>query len=228
MINRMSFNIASYIDHTILKQTTTLAEVDRVCVEASMENYASVCIPPRYVQDAKKLLDGSRVKVATVIGFPLGYNVTDVKLREINDALEMGADELDMVHDLCALKNNNWKLMEQEIQACLKPIEEAGKVMKVIIETGILTDNEIIKCCEMYSNFKIDYIKTSTGFADIGASVHAVRLIKAHIPARMGIKASGGISTYSFAKELIEAGATRLGCSASNKIMKESRMESAQ
>ncbi len=221
----MSLNITSYIDHTILKQTTTLAEVDKICVEASMENFASVCIPPRYVSDAKKLLDGSRVKIATVIGFPLGYNVTDVKLREINDALDMGADELDMVHDLCALKNNNWKLLEEEIVACLKPIQDAGKVLKVIIETGILTDNEIIRCCELYSNYKIDFIKTSTGFADIGASVHAVKLIRAHIPDRIGIKASGGISTFSFAKELIDAGATRLGCTASMKIVKESRAE---
>ncbi len=221
----MSLNIASYIDHTILKQTTTLAEVDKICVEASMENFAAVCIPPRYVSDAKKLLDGSRVKIATVIGFPLGYNVTDVKLREINDALEMGADELDMVHDLCALKNNNWKLLEEEIAACLKPVQEAGKVMKVIIETGILTDSEIVKCCELYSNFKIDFIKTSTGFADIGVSVRVVQLIKAHLSPRIGIKASGGVNSYAFAKELIEAGATRLGCSASFKIMKESRME---
>ncbi len=221
----MSLNITSYIDHTILKQTTTLAEVDKICVEASMENFASVCIPPRYVSDAKKLLDGSRVKIATVIGFPLGYNVTDVKLREINDALDMGADELDMVHDLCALKNNNWKLLEEEIVACLKPIQDAGKVLKVIIETGILTDNEIIRCCELYSNYKIDFIKTSTGFADIGASVHAVKLIRAHIPDRIGIKASGGISTFSFAKELIDAGATRLGCTASMKLVKESRAE---
>ena len=218
----MALNITSYIDHTLLKQTTTLSEVDKICVEASMENFASVCIPPRYVSDAKKLLDGSRVKIATVIGFPLGYNVTDVKLREINDALEMGADELDMVHDLCALKNNNWKLLEEEIVACLKPIQDAGKVMKVIIETGILTDNEIIKCCELYSNFKIDFIKTSTGFADIGASLHAVKLIRSHIPDSMGIKASGGINTYAFAKELIEAGATRLGTTASMKILKES------
>ena len=221
----MSINFASYIDHTVLKQTTTLAEVDKICVEASMENFAAVCIPPKYVADAKKLLDGSRVKIATVIGFPLGYNVTDVKLREINDAIEMGADELDMVHDLCALKNNNWRLLEEEIAACLKPIQEAGKVMKVIIETGILTDNEIIKCCELYSNFKIDFIKTSTGFADIGASVSAVKLIKAHLSPRIGIKASGGINSYAFAKELIEAGASRIGCTASFKIMKEFRAE---
>ena len=220
----MSLNIASYIEHTILKQTTTLSEVDKICVEASMENFVAVCVPPRYVQDAKKLLDGSKVKVATVIGFPLGYNVTDVKLREIDDALNMGADEVDMVHDLCALKNGNWKLLEDEITACLKPVHDAGKVLKVILETGILTDSEIIKCCQLYSNFKIDYMKTSTGFADIGATVNAVKLIKANIPARMGIKASGGIKTYAFAKELIEAGANRLGCSSSWQIMKESRM----
>lgn len=219
----MSINIASYIDHTLLKQTTTLSEVDKICVEASLENFAAVCIPPKYVQDAKKLLDGSRVKVATVIGFPLGYNVTEVKVREINDAIEMGADELDMVHDLCALKNGNWKHLETEIAECLKPIHEAGKTVKVILETGILTDAEVIRCCEMYSNFKIDYIKTSTGFADVGATVHAVKLIKKHIPAKMGIKASGGIRTYAFAKELIDAGATRIGCSASMQIVKEYR-----
>lgn len=223
----MSVNIASYIEHTILKQTTTLSEVDKICVEASMENFVAVCVPPRYVQDAKKLLDGSKVKVATVIGFPLGYNVTDVKLREIDDAINMGADEVDMVHDLCALKNGNWKLMEDEINACIKPVHEAGKVLKVILETGILTDSEIIKCCQLYSNFKIDYIKTSTGFADIGATVHAVKLIKSNIPPRMGIKASGGIRTYAFAKELIEAGANRLGCSSSWQIMKEAKIAEA-
>ncbi len=220
----MSFNIASYIEHTILKQTTTLAEVDKVCVEASMENFVAVCVPPKYVLNAKKLLDGSRVKIATVIGFPLGYNVTDVKLREIDDALSMGADEVDMVHDLCALKNGNWKLLEEEVAACIKPVHDAGKVLKVILETGILTDSEIIKCCQLYSNFKIDYIKTSTGFADIGATVNAIKLIKANIPARMGIKASGGIRNYAFAKELIDAGANRLGCSSSWQIMKEFRL----
>ena len=220
----MSFNIASYIEHTILKQTTTLAEVDKVCVEASMENFVAVCVPPKYVLNAKKLLDGSRVKIATVIGFPLGYNVTDVKLREIDDALSMGADEVDMVHDLCALKNGNWKLLEEEVAACIKPVHDAGKVLKVILETGILTDSEIIKCCQLYSNFKIDYIKTSTGFADIGATVNAIKLIKANITARMGIKASGGIRNYAFAKELIDAGANRLGCSSSWQIMKEFRL----
>jgi deoxyribose-phosphate aldolase len=220
----MSVNIAAYIDHTLLKQTTTYAEVDKLCVEASMENFAAVCIPPKYVAEAKKLLDGSRVKIATVIGFPLGYNVTDVKLREINDAIEMGADELDIVHDLCALKNGNWKFLGEEIDTLLQPILDAGKISKVIIETGILTNGEIQKCCELYKNFKIDYIKTSTGYADIGATVNAVEIMRRNLPMSMGIKASGGIRTYAFAKQLIDAGATRIGCSASIQIVKESKM----
>lgn len=219
----MSKNIASYIDHTLLKQTTTLADVDRICVEASMENFAAVCIPPRYVANAKKLLDGSPVKIATVVGFPLGYNVTDVKLREIDDALNMGADELDMVQDLCALKNGDWKLLEKEIEACIKPIHAAGKIIKVIIESGILTETELLRCCELYSNYEVDFLKTSTGFADKGATIEAVTTMKAHLPKRMGIKASGGIRTLKFAKELIAAGATRIGCSESMSIIKEIR-----
>jgi deoxyribose-phosphate aldolase len=216
-------NIASYIDHTLLKQTTTLSDVDRLCVEASMEGFAAVCIPPRYVSNAKKLLDGSNVMVATVIGFPLGYNVTDVKLREIDDAIKMGADELDMVQDLCAVKNGDWHILEREIVECLKPIHQAGKVIKVILESGILTDAELLRCCQLYSNYDIDFLKTSTGFADRGASVEAVILMRANLPKKIGIKASGGIRTLKFAKELINAGATRLGCSESIKIMKELR-----
>ncbi len=219
----MSKSIASYIDHTLLKQTTTLSDVDRVCVEASMENFAAVCIPPRYVTNARKLLDGSPVKVATVIGFPLGYNVTDVKLREIDDALKMGADELDMVQDLCALKNGDWKLLEKEIEACIKPVHDAGKIIKVIIESGILTDAELLRCCELYSNYDIDFLKTSTGFADKGATVEAVTIMRANLPKKIGIKASGGIRSLKFAKELIHAGATRLGCSDSMSIIKELR-----
>lgn len=219
----MSLNLASYIDHTILKQTTTLSEVDKICVEASMENFAAVCIPPKYVQDAKKMLDGSKVKVATVIGFPLGYNSIEVKVKEIEDALAMGADEVDMVINLCALKSSDWDYLDEEIEACLKPVYNAGKVIKVIIESGILTNSELIKCCELYGKYKIDFLKTSTGFADVGASVEAVTIMRAHLPKRIDIKAAGGIRTLAFAKELIAAGAGRLGCSASMQIMKEYR-----
>lgn len=219
----MSFNLAAYIDHTILKQTTTVAEVDKVCVEASMAGFVSVCIPPRYVAGAKKLLDGSKVKVATVIGFPLGYNATEVKVREIEEAIQMGADELDMVIDLCALKSGDWKHLAHEIEACLKPVTQSGMVMKVIVESGMLTDSELIACCQLYSKYDIDFMKTSTGFSGTGATVHAVSMMREFLPARIGVKASGGIRNYEFARELIDAGASRIGCSSSMQLMKEYR-----
>ena len=188
-----------------------------------MENFAAVCVPPKYVPDVKKLLDGSRVKVATVVGFPLGFNTLEVKVKEIENALDMGVDEVDMVINLCSLKSGEWKYLEEEMAACLAPVYAQGKVMKVIVESGMLTDSELVQCCELYGNFEIDFLKTSTGYADNGATVHAVTLMRANLPRRIGIKASGGIRTFAFAKELINAGATRLGCSASMQIMKESR-----
>lgn len=217
----MSFNLASYIDHTILKQTTTVAEVDKVCVEASMAGFVSVCIPPRYVAGAKKLLDGSKVKVATVVGFPLGYNATEVKVREIEEAIQMGADELDMVIDLCALKSGDWKHLTHELESCMAPVYQAGKILKVIVESGMLTDSELISCCQLYGKYEIDFMKTSTGFSGTGATIHAVRMMREFLPARIGIKASGGIRDYAFARQLIDAGATRLGCSSSMQLMKE-------
>ncbi|MCD6013562.1 MAG: deoxyribose-phosphate aldolase [Flavipsychrobacter sp.] len=216
-------NLAPYIEHTILKQATTIAEVDRICLEASEEGFVGVCVPPKYVQAAKKLLDGSGVKVSTVVGFPLGFGSIETKVKEIDAALHSGADEVDMVIDLGAIKSGDWKHLDEEIVACLKPIYAARKVIKVIVESGILTANELLACCALYGKHEIDYMKTSTGFADKGVTVEAVKLMRSHLPQRIGIKASGGIRTYNFAKELIEAGATRLGTSASMQIMKESR-----
>jgi deoxyribose-phosphate aldolase len=219
----MSLHLSSYIEHTLLKPSTTHSDVDKICLEASLENFYAVCIPPRYVGNAKKMLDGSNVKIVTVIGFPLGFAAIDVKLQEINDALDKGADELDMVIDLSALKSGNLRQLEKEIDLCLKPVYASGKVLKVIVESGILTENELIACCALYSNFDIDFMKTSTGYASAGATVEAVKLMRANLPFRVGIKASGGIRSYEAAKELIEAGAVRLGTSASMLIMKESR-----
>lgn len=219
----MAINLASYIEHTVLKQTTTISDVDKVCLEASLENFVAVCVPPKYVHNAKKMLDSSKVKVVTVIGFPLGFGGRESKVQEIEDALAMGADELDMVIDLCALKSGDWKSLEAEITTCLEPVYAAGKILKVIIESGILTENELLSCCSLYGNYNIDYVKTSTGFASKGASVETVRLMRANLPPRIGIKASGGIKSYPFALELVEAGASRLGCSSSVQIMKEGR-----
>lgn len=217
----MPINLASYIDHTALKQSTTASDIDRLCVEASSSDFIAVCVPPKYVAGAKRLLSNSKVKVATVISFPMGYNATHVKVKEIMDALLMGADELDMVIDLCALKSGDWQHLEKEIQLCLQPVVEAKKVMKLIVESGLLTKTELITCCELYRQYDIQFMKTSTGFSEAGASVSAVQIMREHLPETIGIKASGGIRTYAFTKELIDAGATRIGTSNGMQIMKE-------
>lgn len=213
-------SIASYIDHTILKQTTTTEDVIKVCTEAKTYSFAAVCIPPVYVKEAVKALSGSPVKVATVIGFPFGYTYTEAKAREAENAVDEGANELDMVMNVTALKNKDYKGIELEVKAILDITRAKGAALKVIIESGVLTDDEIIRCCEIYRQFDIDFLKTSTGYAEKGATVQAVQLLRAHLPSSIQIKASGGIRTYDFAKSLVDAGATRLGCSASVAIAK--------
>ena len=215
-------NINSYIDHTILKPTTTLTEVERVCSEAMQFDFAAVCIPPLFVTKAKELVKDSKLNVATVIGFPFGYNAIEAKVAEIVLAMVDGADELDMVINISAIKNNDWNFIANEINTIMPIVKSKSKIIKVIIESGILTDDEIIKCCDIYGMAGVDYVKTSTGYAEKGASIHAVKLIRAHLADSVKIKASGGIKTYSFAKELIDAGADRLGCSSSVQIVKES------
>lgn len=212
--------LAPFIDHTVLKNVTTTADIDRICNEAREYRFAAVCVPPYFVQDAKKLLEGSGVNVATVIGFPFGYHHYNTKLQEARIAIEEGADELDMVMNLSAFKSNDLAYVETEAGALSNLTTAEGKTLKVIIESGILSDEEIIKCCELYRHYPVQFLKTSTGYAESGASVAAVRLMRQHLPEIIQIKASGGIRTAAFAKELVEAGATRLGCSASVAIVK--------
>ena len=214
-------NIASYIDHTALKQHTTLEEINQLCAEAIANNFKAVCIPPFYVADAVQLLKDLDVKVSTVIGFPLGYSSINSKLAEIKEAIAAGADELDFVINLCALREGNWAYLEKEIVACLQPVRLNRKIIKIIIESGTIFDNEIINCCNLYAKHKVDFLKTSTGFAEKGAEVYAVSLMRKHLPQEIEIKASGGIRTFAFAKELIEAGATRIGASASIAIINQ-------
>lgn len=207
--------ITSYIDHTILKSTTLIADIEKLCHEAIQYQFAAVCIPPPFIKTAKKLLEGSNVKTATVIGFPFGYSAVEAKIAETVLAMVDGADELDVVINLIALKNNDWQYLANEINHLLPVIKSKGKVVKIIIESGVLTDDEIKKCCELYGAAGIDYLKTSTGYAEKGASVEAVKLMRVNLPAHVQIKASGGVRTYEFAKALVDSGATRLGCSAS-------------
>ena len=215
-------DIASYIDHTILKPTVTLAEIEHVCKEAVQYRFAAVCVPPLFVKKAACILDDPAIKVATVIGFPFGYSAIEAKVAETVLAIVDGADELDMVINISAIKNNDWNFIASEINTIMPIIKTRNKIIKVIIESGILSDEEIIKCCDIYGAAGVDYIKTSTGYAEKGATVHAVTLIRAHLADSVKIKASGGIKTYQFAKELIAAGATRLGCSRSVEIVEES------
>jgi deoxyribose-phosphate aldolase len=211
--------IAKYIDHTILKPNTTLAEIEKLCAEATEYSFASVCVPPNFIRDAARLTKGSTVKVATVIGFPFGYSHYTAKVAEVKQAIEDGAHELDMVINIAALKNKDFDYLESEIKAITQQIA-GSTLLKLIIESGILTDDEIVACCALYQKYPVQFMKTSTGYAEKGATVEAVQLMRQHLPSHIEIKASGGIRNYDFAKNLLDAGATRLGCSASVAIAK--------
>lgn len=215
-------NIAQYIDHTLLKPTATLSEIEILCKEAIEYGFVAVCVPPLYVKKSREFLAGTEIKIATVIGFPFGYSAIEAKVAEIVLAIVDGADELDFVVNISAIKNGDWEFLANEINTIMPIINNKEKVIKVIIESGILTDDEIIKCCDIYGAAGVDYVKTSTGYAEKGASIHAVNLIRTHLADSIKIKASGGIKSFSFAKELLNAGANRLGCSSSIKIVEES------
>lgn len=213
-------SLAQFIDHTVLKPTTTLADIEKVCEEAAQYGFAAVCVPPYYVKDAKSILQNTPVKVATVIGFPFGYSHFTAKLAEARQAINEGADELDMVMNLAAFKSNDMAYLESEIGEMTNLANQHEVTLKVIVESGILSEDEIIKCCDLYKHYKIGYMKTSTGYAERGATVEAVQIMRMHLPPSIQIKASGGIKTYEFAQQLVDAGATRLGCSASVAIVK--------
>jgi len=212
VMGKMPLN--KYIDHTILKPTCLVSDIEKLCAEAKQYDFAAVCVPPNFVQLAKEKLVGSTVQLATVIGFPFGYSATEAKIAEIILAMVDGADELDVVANISAIKNGDWTAIADEINHIMPIIRSKNKVVKIIIESGVLTDEEIMKCCDIYGIAGIDYLKTSTGYAEKGASVEAVKLFRKYLPDQVQIKASGGIRDYATAKLMIDAGATRIGCSA--------------
>jgi deoxyribose-phosphate aldolase len=216
--------ISSYIDHTILKPVTTIQNIEQLCAEAVEYKFAAVCVPPPFVKRAATILAPVETRVATVAGFPFGYAPTESKIAETVLALVDGADEIDMVINLVALRMNDWNYLENEVRMMTDICHQKNKIIKVIIESGILTDEEIIRCCEVFGPLGIDYMKTSTGYAEKGATIEAVQLMRKHLPSVTKIKASGGIKTFSFAKALIAAGADRLGCSAGVEIVKEAML----
>lgn len=211
--------INKYIDHTNLKMDATQQDITLLCKEAMDYDFSAVCVHPSYVSLAKDLLKESNVMVATVIGFPLGMNTPKVKVFEAIDAIENGADEIDMVINVGALKEGNYDYVKGEIEEIRDSID--GKTLKVIIETSLLTDDEIIKMTEICNELFIHYIKTSTGFGKRGVNLNDVDIINKHKSEILEIKASGGIQTFDFAAELVNKGVTRIGTSNGVKIMKE-------
>jgi len=200
-----------YIDHTNLKMGATLRDIEKLCQEAINNHFATVCVHPYYVNLAVALLKNTNVDVATVVGFPLGMNTTATKVYEAIEAVENGAKEIDMVINVSALKNKDYDYIKDEIEEIRDSIE--GRVLKVIIETSQLTDEEIIKMTEICNETYVNFIKTSTGFNGRGASLHDIELINKHRNNLLEIKASGGIKTEEEAIAFIEAGATRIGTS---------------
>ncbi|MBE5927273.1 MAG: deoxyribose-phosphate aldolase [Lachnospiraceae bacterium] len=213
----MDFN--KYFDHTILKPSATIEDVKKICKEAMYNNFASVCVNQYRTSMVKEILDGTDVLVCTVVGFPLGAVTTEVKVFETKEAVNAGADEIDMVINIGALKDKNYDYVRSDIEK----VKEAcgGKTLKVIIETCLLTDEEKKKACELSVQAGADFVKTSTGFSTGGATVDDVSLMKYTVSGKAKVKASGRIRDYKTAKDMIAAGADRLGTSATVDIMKK-------
>ena len=216
-------NLAKMIDHTLLKPEASAEQIKLLCKEAKEYNFKSVCVNPTNVKLASECLSGSDVLVCTVIGFPLGANTTDVKVFETKDAILNGADEIDMVINIGALKSKKLDLVFEDI----KRVKEAtgDKTLKVIIETSLLSEDEKKLACELSIKAGAEFVKTSTGFSSGGATKEDVKLMKSIVLDKLEVKASGGIRNLQTALEMIDAGATRLGVSAGVQIMKEYNCE---
>lgn len=210
-------DILKKVDHTVLSQTAKWKDVKKICDDGIKYNVASVCIPPCYVEEAKKYV-GEKLKICTVIGFPNGYNTTNVKVYETLSALESGADEIDMVINIGHLKDKRYNDIENEIKSIKNVC--GNKVLKVIIETCLLTDEEKIKMCEIVDKSGADYIKTSTGFSTSGATFEDIKIFKESLKgSNLKIKAAGGVKSFEDAEEFIKLGADRLGTSRLVKLM---------
>jgi deoxyribose-phosphate aldolase len=218
-------NIASMIDHTLLKPDATPDQIAQLCFEARKYGFASVCVNPGHVKLCADLLRGSDAKVCTVIGFPLGATSPEAKVYETETALRDGATEIDMVINIGALKGADYTWVARDIRGVVETAHAAGAIVKVIIETSLLTDEEKIKACLLAKEADADFVKTSTGFAGGGATVEDVALMRRVVGPEMGVKASGGVHTFEEARSMVEAGATRIGASAGVKILQGARGE---
>ncbi len=211
-------DIARYIEHTNLSPTLTISDIDRLVEEAKKYNLLGVCVPPFWVKRAQREIGSDKILLVTVAGFPLGYNMTETKLDEIQRAIDNGADEIDVVWNISSFKTGiPWTKIE--IAKCSKLAHDHQKNLKVIIETAYLSDEEIAQASKLCADAGADFVKTSTGFASTGASAEHVKIMRQSVPAHVGIKASGGIKTLPHAIQMIEAGADRLGTSSGISIV---------
>jgi deoxyribose-phosphate aldolase len=211
-------NLAQYIEHTNLSPTLTIRDIDTLVDEARQFGFLGVCVPPFWVKRAQREIGKEKILLVTVAGFPLGYNMTETKLDEIKRAIDNGADEVDVVWNVTSFKTGiPWTKIE--IAKCSKVTHDHQKLLKVIIETAYLSDDEIIEACKLCTDAGVDFVKTSTGFATAGAKVEHVKLMRNVLPKQVGIKASGGIKTSEQARAMVEAGADRLGTSSGIKII---------
>ncbi len=220
-------SLAKTIDHTLLKPDATPDQIAQLCFEARKYGFASVCINPAWVKLSAQLLQGSPVKVCTVIGFPLGASAPEVKTFETRNAIEQGATEIDMVINVGALKARDLELVARDIRGVVAEAHGRGAIVKVIIEAVLLTDEEKTIACLLSKEAGADFVKTSTGFAGGGATVHDVTLMRRVVGPEMGVKAAGGVRTYADAESMLKAGATRIGASAGVKIIQGPGSEKA-
>jgi deoxyribose-phosphate aldolase len=211
--------IPGLIDHTFLKPPAMQIDIERLCRESKAHHFHAVCVPPVFVQPAKGYLKGSPVKVCTVVGFPLGYHSPRCKLFEAEEVLGDGADEIDFVVNLCAVKAKHWKVVEDEMDRIVRAVE--GRICKAIIEVCYLTEMEKEIVSQLAVERGVHFVKTSTGFGEGGATVEDIRLIRRVTHGRIGVKATGGIRTLAQLRKMLEAGATRIGTSSSVHIMEE-------
>jgi deoxyribose-phosphate aldolase len=211
-------NLERYIEHTNLSPTLTIRDIDILVDEARQVGFLGVCVPPFWVKRAQREIAKDKITLVTVAGFPLGYNMTETKIDEIKRAIDNGADEVDVVWNISSFKTGiPWTKIE--IAKCSKITHDHNKLLKVIIETAYLSDEEITEACKLCADAGVDFVKTSTGFASTGAKVEHVKLMRSVLPAQVGIKASGGIKTREQAIAMVEAGADRLGTSSGVKII---------
>ena len=216
--------LARYIDHTILKPDCTSEDIKRICEEAIEYGFCAICIPPYYIRQAARLLEETPVKIATVVGFPMGYAAIPAKVEEIKRAIDEGADEIDVVVNIAAVKNGDWAHVRNDIDGVTIAVHLKGKRIKLILETSLLEENEILKLCNICKEVGVDFVKTSTGYQG-GATLEQIKTLRSNLPDTIKIKASGGIRNAEAARQMIEAGADRIGTSAGVSIAKTATAE---